>query len=525
VISDSLRRARGRHSELQRALVRSRDAAFLTLALIAVALAPTTAAAQAPVGARSPTLDSVDLPVRKILLDNGMRVLVLPRPGAPTVGFVVQYAVGSVNEKAGETGIAHVLEHMLFKGTTTVGTRDVNAERALFARMDVVHDTLLRARAANADSSTTARLASRIGSLEDSARAFVETNEFDLLLTTQGARGLNASTSNEATTYYVELPANRAELWFVLEADRMTNPVFREFYAERDVVMEERRMRVDDSPGGRLYEAHMAAAFREHPFGVPVIGYMKDLESLTRAKVEEYYRRFYGPNNAVVAVVGDVDPDEIERLARRYFAPIPAAEPPPPVTVVEPQQTEERRVTVTARGGAQLRIGWHVPDALHEDAPALEMLSVILTGGRNSRLYHELVLDDRIAAQIVTGLSPGDLYPRIFTIDAVPRSPHTTAEIEAAVYAELDRLSLIPPSEAELDRVRSQLEAGEVRRLRSNLGLAFQLAGSESGFGDWRETWRMTRRLGEVTPDDVQRVVRRYFTASNRTVATLVSEP
>ena len=480
-----------------------------------------------PASAQAPRGDQ--LPVREVTLGNGMRFLVLPQRGAPTVSFVTQYAVGGVNEHLGTTGIAHLLEHLLFKGTTSVGTRDHDAEVGWFARMDAVHDSLLAARGrrdADADSAAVPALESEIKAMEDSARALLVPNEFDEILSRNGARGLNATTTNESTIYYVDLPANRAELWFVLEADRMANPVFREFYTERDVVMEERLQRVDTSPGGLLYEAHLAAAFQAHPYGVPVIGWMSDVRAHTRQEVEDYYRRYYGPRNAVVAIVGDVDPDQIDGWARKYFSRLPPGESPPPVTMVEPEQRGERRVEVRFDAEPAVRIGWHGVDEFDPDHPALVMLSQLLTGGRTSRLYKKLVLEDRLATYLGAGLGPGDRYPGLFSIDAYPRSPHTTAELEQAVYAELDRLMNEPPAEIELQRVRNQLEAGTVRRLESNFGLAVQLAGSQSLFGDWRTTFLLEERLQAVTPGDIQRVVGKYLRPENRTVATLVkTEP
>jgi predicted Zn-dependent peptidase len=483
------------------------------------------ARAQEPVAAGPgvPEPPGVSLPVRDVTLANGMRVLVLPRPGAPTVAFVVQYRVGSVNERLGTTGIAHLLEHLLFKGTTTVGTRDVEAERALFARMDAAHDSLLRVRAGpSPDAARAAELQAQIEALEDSARAFVESNELDRILSRQGARGLNATTTTESTLYYVQLPANRAELWFALEADRMRNAVFREFYAERDVVVEERRMRVEDSPAGRLYEAHLATAYLMHPYGVPVIGWMSDIQALSRPQVEEYYRRFYAPANAVVAVVGNVDPEQVERWAREYLGRIPGGERPPPVPVREPPQRGERRIQVEYDAEPLLRVGWHVPELAHEDMPALAVLASLLTGGRTTRLYRRLVVDARAATAVFATLGPGDMHPQLFQIEAVPRAPHTAEEVERLIYAELEALAETPPGDDELQRVRNQMQSGEVRRLESNLGLAFQLADSETLFGDWRETFRLGRRLQDVRPEDVTRVIRRYFTSSNRTVATLV---
>jgi predicted Zn-dependent peptidase len=484
------------------------SAAALTLL---AALAPSVAAQETP-GER--------LPVRELTLENGMRFLILEREGAPTVSFVVEFAVGGVHERLGTTGIAHLLEHLLFKGTTSIGTSDAASERTLFERMDAVHDTLLRARALG-DTARARNLAARIDALEDTARAFVVPNELDRILTEAGARGLNATTSSEATTYFVELPANRAELWFLLESDRMRDPVFREFYSERRVVTEERRMRVETSPAGVLYEAHLRAAFTVHPYGVPVVGYMSDLETLSRRDVADYYRRFYGPNNAVVAVVGDMDPEQIEAWARRYFGPLPRGEDPPPVLVEEPQQLGERRVTIEWAAEPRLRIGWHVPSVLHADAPAVAILASILTGGRTSRLHRRLVTDDRIATGVYASTGPGDRFPQLLQIEAIPRNPHTPEEVETAIYEEIALVAASGPTEPELERVRNQVAAGNVRRIGSSLGLAFQLASSASLEGDWRATFRVSERLRQVSVEDVRRVAAEYLTRQNRTVAVL----
>ena len=466
-------------------------------------------------------LTGAQLPVVEHELPNGMRWLVLPRAGAPTVSFIVKYRVGAVNEVRGQTGIAHLLEHLLFKGTETLGTRDATAERALFLRMDALQDSIL-ALEARGDRTGIPFLKERIDSLETEARRQVLPNEFERILSTNGARGLNATTDWESTTYYVEMPANRAQLWFLLESDRMADPVFRDFYAERDIVAEERRLRVETNPGGLLFEAHMAAAFTMHPYGQPVLGYMADIQRLRRPDVEAYFRRYYGPNNTVVTVVGDVDPDQILAWANQYFAGLPAGETPEPVLVREPVQLSERRVEVVFDAGPQVRIGWPVVESTHPDAPALTVLSWLLTGGRTSRLHRRLVIEDQVATGIVSSMGPGIRFPALFTIDATPRFPSTTDDVEAAVYAEIDSLRRTPPSERELQRIRNQLEAGEFRRLISNLGLGLQLAGSASAFGDWRTTFGFTDRLAAVEPEDVRRVAQRYFTPQRRTVATVV---
>jgi predicted Zn-dependent peptidase len=499
-----------------------RTALTAVVGLIACA-SPSELSAQAPgIGptAEPPSLADA-LPVRTVTLANGMRVLLLPRSGAPTVSFVMQIGIGGVHESPGSTGIAHLLEHMLFKGTESIGTNDVEAERALFTRMDALHETLLSVQASG-DEQVVSALRDQIAALEDDARALVEPNEYHRILTRAGAQGINAMTTSESTTYFVELPSNRMELFFVLEADRMANPVFREFYSERDVVMEERRMRVDTSPGGTLYEAHLDAAFRVHPYGRPVVGYMADLETLTRPGVAAYYRRFYGPGNAVLAVVGRFDPDRVERWAHQYFEPIAAGEDPAPVTDVEPEQRTERRVEIEWDAEPLLRIGWHVPATGHPDGPAIAMLGSVLTGGRTTRLYRRLVTEDRLAASVFSSTGPGSLFPSLFQIDITPLVGSATEEIEEAIYEEIARLAADGPTAEELARVRNQVAAGAVRRVQSNLGLAFQLADSESLFGDWRETFRRSEAFGEVSADDVRRVASRYLTAENRTVATLM---
>ncbi len=471
--------------------------------------------------AGSQVLTGAQLPVVEHELANGMRWLALPRSGAPTVSFVVQFRAGAVNETPGQTGIAHLLEHLLFKGTETLGTLDLTAERALFVRMDALQDSIL-ALEARGDTTAVPPLRERIDSLETEAGAHVLPNEFERVLSTNGGRGLNASTDWESTTYFVEIPANRAELWFLLESDRMANPVFREFYTERDIVAEERRLRVETNPGGLLFEAHMAAAFTVHPYGQPVVGHMSDIKRLRRPDVEAYFRRYYGPRNAVVTVVGDIDADQILAWADEYFGTLPGGETPEAILSREPSQMVERRIEITLDADPQVRIGWPVVETAHPDAPALTVLSWLLTGGRTSRLYRRLVIQDQVATAITSSMGPGIRFPPIFAIDATPRFPSTTEDIEAAVYAELDSLRRTPPSERELQRIRNQLEAGEIRRVTSNLGLAFQLAGSVSAYGDWRTTFGFTDRLAEVEAEDVRRVAERFFTRDHRTVATVV---
>lgn len=487
------------------------------LAVLAQGIPVGRAAAQGP-----GTPPGLDLPVVEDTLPNGMRFLVLRRPGAPTVSFVLRFNVGSVNEEPGQTGIAHFLEHLLFKGTTTIGTRDPYRERALFPRMDSAEAALAEAMTLEADSSILDWLHQRIRTLEDSADEVARPGEFNRILTENGARNVNATTSYESTTYYMRLPSNRAELWFVMEADRMANPVFRDFYSERDVVAEERRSRLETTPTGALMQAFYAAAYHKHPYGVPVIGYMSDIHGYQRDQVRRYHSRFYGPGNAVAAIVGDVDPGEIMRWARKYFGPIPSAEKPRPVAVEEPRQRGERRVDVEFDAEPHVVVGWHVSSGFSADMPALSLLARLLAGGKTSRLYRRLVTEDTLAAWVSASIGPAFRYPQLLMVSAQPLAGVSTQRLEAAIYDELDKLRREPPTSREFRRVRNQLEVSDVQRLTSNLGLAMQLAESVSYFGDWRETFRSGEQIAAVTAEDVQRAVRTYLTPGNRMVATLV---
>lgn len=476
-----------------------------------------------PVRAQEPS-PGEQLPVVKRVLPNGMTFLFLRRGGAPTVSFVTHFRAGGVDEWTGISGTAHLFEHMLFKGTHSVGTTNYAAEQALFPVIDAVADSFTAEfrKGGATDSARLEALRDRLKQLEDSARHFVESNELDRILTENGAQFLNASTGNDVTNYYFALPSNRAKLWFLLESDRIRNPVLREFYSEREVVMEERRLRVETQPGGLLREEFLQAAFRAHPYGRPVVGVASEIQAVTRNSAQEYFKRFYGPNNAVVAIVGDINVDSMTAWADHYFADIRAGEPHRPVVTQEPPQHGERRIEVEYDANPQVLIGYHVPNAEHPDAAALSVLSAILTGGRTARLYQRLVIQGRVAAAINSGMAPGQLYPRLLQFSGVPIAPHTTQEIEAAVYDELDRLQREPPTDYELQRVRNQVQASAIQRLEDNFGLAFQLSNSEALWYDWRETFRFQSALARVTAADVQRVARTYFSKSNRTVATLV---
>jgi len=469
-------------------------------------------------------------------LANGLTVLMVERHQTPVVSLNMTFRVGGVNEQVGQTGLAHLYEHMAFKGTRTVGTKDYEKERPILEEWFRVGTELEQRQrelarksqersASSEDRAAIEKLQKRFIELQDQAGQFVAGNEMALLYQRHGGVGLNAATGKDLTRYMISLPANRLPLWAAIEADRMAHPVLREFYKERGVVMEERRMRNDDSPNGLLYETFTSAAFRAHQYGIPTIGWESDILSLTPADTDAFFKAYYGPGNATIAIVGDINPKEVMTLIEHTFGTIPASPSQPPLVTVEPPQRGERRVEVEFDAEPSLIIGYHKPALGHPDDYVFDVIDAVLSEGLTSRLYTSLVREKRIAVSVGSDANyPGVRSPNLFILNATPRAPHTTAEVESAMYAEIERLKTEPVSPKELEKVLNNLDADLVRALRSNGGLASQLALFQTVAGDWRYALKSRDKIAAVTVADIQRVATEYFTKSNRTVATLVKK-
>ena len=481
---------------------RGRTLLFLTV----VALLACVAALEAP-----PALaQALEGKVNRITLDNGMRFLVVRRGTAPVFAANLRFRVGSVDDPGGRSGLAHLFEHLAFKGTSTIGTRDAKQEAEILDAMD---------RAAAEQKSQ------ELESLSKRLQELTVKDEFSQILTGNGAAGLNASTSTDLTSYVVALPSNRLELWCLLEAARLKDPVLREFYSERDVVMEERRLRIDNQPQGKLYEQLLLSAFQAHSYRVPTVGWMSDLEHLTRPQAMEFRRAFYAPNNAVGTLVGDIDPAVAERLVRRYFGDIPAGKPPQGPVTDETPQTGERRVAVEFDAEPELLVAFHKAVWPSPDDAVFQAIDSLLTSGRTSRLFRRLVLESQVASDVYSEQVPGDRYPNLFVVGAVPRAPHTPSEIEAGILQELKRLSDEPVPERELQKVKNQIRASFLYPLRSNQGLAAQLSYFEIITGDWKNLSVNAAAIQATTSAQVQDAARRTFVPSNRTVAVLGRAP
>ena len=467
-------------------------------------------------------------------LANGLTVLMVERHETPVVSINITFAVGGVNEQVGQTGLAHLYEHMAFKGTRTVGTKNFREEQPVLAELARVGTELEerqrgltgRASAPTADEQAAIdALQKRFTELQAQASQYVVGNEMALLYQRHGGVGLNASTGKDLTRYTISLPANRLPLWAAIEADRMANPVLREFYKERGVVMEERRLRNDDSPQGLLFETFTSAAFRAHQYGIPTIGWGSDILSLTPAETEAFFKTYYGPNRATIALVGDIHPTEVMQLIENTFGKIPAGPEPPALVTVEPEQRGERRVDVEFDAEPMLAIGYHKPGLGHPDDDVFDVIDAVLTDGVTSRLHTKLVRETRIAGSVSSDANyPGVRAPNLFIVTSTPLAPHSTAEVEAEIYKEIERLKNEPVSPKELEKVINNLDADLVRALRSNSGLASQLALYQTVAGDWRYVLRSRDKIAAVTAPDIQRVAAQYLTKANRTVAVLVKK-
>jgi predicted Zn-dependent peptidase len=468
---------------------------------------------------------SLESRVKEYSLENGMKVIMLERHQSPTLSLYIRFRVGSADENLGMTGTAHLLEHMLFKGTETLGTKNYREEEKIMSRIDSVVTALeaQRAKGDKADRDFLQYLEETLRNLQAEHKKWVVKDEIGFIYSENGGVGFNAMTSQDTTAYVVNLPSNRLELWARIESDRMLNPVLREFYPERDVVMEERRRSVDSRPERKLMENFLAASFLAHPYGRPIIGWPSDIPNLGKRATEEFFRTFYSPANTVLTIVGDLQPEETLSTVRKYFGRIPGQILPPPLKTREPEQVGERRIQVVDNSNPQLIMGFHKPNPPHQDDPVLEIAEGILSSGRTSRLHRRLVEEDRVAVTVSAAHGyPGERYPNLFVLCATPRHPHRTEELEILLLKELDRLKFEPVGKQEIQKVQNQIRVEFLGNLDSNSRLASWLSYGQCLFGDWRYILERMKALDKVTEADIRRVARKYFTSRNRTVATLV---
>ena len=457
-------------------------------------------------------------------LDNGLTVIICERPGAPVFSFNTHVDAGSVQDPMGQTGLAHMFEHMAFKGTDKIGTTDYAAEKIALARVETAYAAYIAER-----DKPVGRDEQKLKDLQKAwqddiadAQKYVKPNEFPQILESNGAEGMNASTSEDQTEYHYSFTENRLELWAYLESERFLHPVMREFYKERNVVIEERRMRTDSNPVGRLIEQFTTAAFQAHPYHRPTIGWMADLNSFSATDAQHFFDEYYIPPNMVVAVVGDIKASEALPIIEKYFGRIPSRPQPDERTTTEPPQNAERRVILQDRAQPLYLEGYHRPDYHDKDDNVYDAIADLMSNGRTSRLYRALVRDKKIAAYSAgfSGL-PGIKYPHLFAFYAFPLPGHTTDEVAAAIHVEIERLKNEDITDDELKMIRTRAKANLLRGLDDNEGLASNLALYETRYGDWRELFHQVENLDKVSKADIRRVANKTFVPTNRTVGII----
>jgi len=478
------------------------------------------------VAAAAQDLASFEKRIAVKTLPNGLTVIICERPEAPVFSFFTIVNAGSAQDPFQKTGLAHMFEHMAFKGTDTIGTKDYAAEKVALAKVETDYAAYIaeRDKPFGRDEAKLKELEKTWKDSVEAAQQYVVPHQFDTIVESEGGVGMNAFTNYDETAYFYSFPVNRLELWAYLESSRFLHPVMREFYKERNVVIEERRMRIDSNPTGRLLEQFTTAAFQAHPYHRPTVGWMSDLNTFSATDAINFFDKYYIPSNMVIAVVGDIKASEAMPIIEKYFGRLPTKPEPDERTTTEPPQNSERKVVLQERAQPLYLEGYHRPDYRSKDDAVYDAIQDLMSNGRTSRLYRALVRDKKIAADSAgfSGL-PGSKYPHLFAFYAAPLPGHTPQEMADAIHVEIDRLKNEDVSDEELKMVKTRAKADLIRGLAENEGLAQQLAIYQTRYGDWRELFRSVDRIDQVSKADIRRVANETFKDTNRTVGIIES--
>jgi predicted Zn-dependent peptidase len=449
-------------------------------------------------------------------LSNGLRVTLYPRGTAPVFAGVVAVRVGGSDEKLGETGISHMFEHMAFKGTPEVGTSDFKRESELLAELERIS---LKASALEGGfESLPETERARWDEIHELLKAVWVSEAFTRAYEARGAEGLNATTDSEMTKYFVSLPRSSLRFWLHMERDRIMKPVMRQFYQERDVVMEERRMRYEDDPDGKLYEQLRGLAFTVHPYRNPVIGYPFDIQRLTATQAAAFQRVYYVPGNIAVSLVGDVRPAEDWPLIEQYFGAIPVGSLPPRPYAPEPPQQGERRAVLKMEASPGFLMGYRKVNYPHPDDAPITLMAEMLTDSDSSPLQRELVQRRRLATSVAQGEGPGVAYPNLLMFSVRPRAPHTNEEVLRAfdeVVADFIKSGI---TEERLRIAKRKMATSYLSRLSSNVSLGLDFATAVLLTGDWHASFEWYEAAMAATVDDIRRVAKQYLEPSQRSI-------
>jgi predicted Zn-dependent peptidase len=478
--------------------------------------------------AQAQDLKSFEQRITVKVLPNGLTIVICQRPEAPVFSYTTFIDAGDVDDPSGESGLAHMFEHLAFKGTSQIGTTDYAAEKVALEKVEAANDAYEAEylKPVGRDQQKLDELKKAFVDAQTAAEKYVIPNQFTVVADANGANDLNAETGLDDTQYFWSMPENRLELWAWMESSRLADTVPREFYKERDVVIEERRMRTDSNPEGRLFEQFVATAYVAHNYGRSSIGWPSEVGQITATEAMAFHKKYYAGGNIVVAIAGDVDPKTELPMLEKYFSRVPGGPKPEDTTTVEPQQFAEKSVIIREQTQPIYIEGYHRPSYRDPDDAVYDAISDILSNGRVSRLYRSLVEQQEIAAAAV-GESPfpGSKYPSLFWFGALPLPGHTNAEMRDAIHKEIDKLKTTDVTDAELQMYKTRTRADLLRGLADNQGLASSLAEYQTRYGDWRELFLQLDRVDKVTKADIRRVANQVFVDSNRTSAEIDTEP
>jgi len=462
------------------------------------------------------------------VLPNGLTLILCERHDAPVFSYTTFIDAGDVDDPSGESGLAHMFEHLAFKGTSQIGTTDYAAEKVALEKVEKANDAYEAEylKPVGRDPQKLEELHKAFLAAQAEAEKYVIPNQFTEVAQANGAEGLNAETTLDETQYYWSMPENRLELWAWMESGRLADAVAREFYKERDVVLEERRMRTDSNPIGRMVEQFLATAYVAHNYGRSGIGWPSEVSQINATEAMAFHRKYYIGGNIVIAIVGDIDAKTDLPILEKYFGRVPGGPKPEDMTTVEPKQFAEKSVVIREQTQPFYIEGYHRPSYRDPDDAVYDAISDIMSNGRVSRLYRSLVEKQQIAAE-AAGFSPfpGEKYPSLFAFYAIPLPGHTPAEMRDAIHKEIDKLKAADVTDEELEMYKTRARADLLRGLADNQDLASSLAEYQTRYGDWRQLFLQLDRVDKVTKADIRRVANQVFVASNRTSAEIDTEP
>jgi len=454
-------------------------------------------------------------------LKNGIVLLMMDRGFSPTLSFHISFRVGSVDESYSTSGAAHILEHMLFKGTDKLGTKDYKKEKPLLDRIEAVGETIDRLRLENPGSGEIKKLEAELENLQAQHSKLTVGSPYDMLYSSNGGVMFNASTSRDMTGYYIQLPSDRIELWAETESARLKNPVFREYYRERDNVFEERLMRYQSNGDGLLQESFFAAAYSAHPYRHPTIGWSSNIKYMSINDIRKFYNNFYIPSRMTITIVGKQNPEETYNIIKKYFEDIKPRPEPGEVKVVEPEQIGEKRIDVYFKSRPSIMIGWKKPTAPAKDDYAFDIIQTALGGGKSSRLYRSLVLEKKLASMVYAwNGAPGSRYDNMFILYAAPIDGVSPEILEKEIYSEMNKFRKEVDS-AEIDRVKNLSESSFIFMLDNNDGIAGQLSYYQTVSKNWRYLANYLENLNKVSVEDVHNSFDKYLKDKYKTVAIL----